>query len=61
MPLVSLSLNTSNNEVHFAETIFFKWARELYLEAATRRCPVERVLLEFWQNSQENTCARVLF
>ena len=30
-------------------------------EAVTRRCFVEKLLLEILQNSQENTCARVSF
>ena len=28
----------------------------LATEAITRRCSVKKVLLEIWQNSQENTC-----
>ena len=26
-----------------------------------KRCPVKKVILEIWQNSQENTCARISF
>ena len=28
------------------------------LEAVVQRCSVNKVFLETWQNSQENTCAR---
>ena len=31
------------------------------LEAVARRCSVKKVLLEISENSQENTCATVLF
>ena len=34
---------------------------ERSLEAVTQRCSVRKVFLEFSQNSQENTCARVSF
>ena len=30
-------------------------------EAVAQRCSVKKVLLETWQNSQENTCVRVSF
>ena len=30
-------------------------------EAVVRRCSVEKVFLDIWQNSQENTCTRVTF
>ena len=30
-------------------------------EADSRRCSVKKVFLEIYQNSQENTCARVSF
>ena len=30
-------------------------------EAVDQRCSVKKVFLRIWQNSQENTCARVLF
>ena len=30
-------------------------------EAVARRYSVKKVFLETWQNSQENTCARVFF
>ena len=32
----------------------------LLLEAVVQRCSVKKVFLEMSQNSQENTCARVL-
>ena len=32
---------------------------QLTLKAVTQRCSVKKVFLEFSQNSQENTCARV--
>ena len=31
------------------------------IEAVTGSCSVKKVFLEIWQNSQENTCARVSF
>ena len=31
------------------------------LEAVVRRCSVKKAFLEIFQNSQENTCARVSF
>ena len=30
-------------------------------EAVAQRCFFKKMLLEIWQNSQENTCARVSF
>ena len=33
----------------------------IVIEAVTWRCSVKKVFLEIWQNSQENTCARVSF
>ena len=33
----------------------------LRIEAVAQRCSVKKVFLEIWQNSQENTCARVSF
>ena len=30
-------------------------------EAVAQRCSVKKVFLQIWQNSQENTCARVSF
>ena len=32
-----------------------------FLEAVVRRCPVKKVFLKIFQNSQENTCARAFF
>ena len=29
------------------------------IEAVAQRCSVKKVFWEIWQNSQENTCARV--
>ena len=45
---------------------FFKGAGNAKLglrnsEAVDWRCFVKKVFLEIWQNSQENTCARVSF
>ena len=34
---------------------------QIYSEAFTRRCSVKKLLLEILQNSQETSCARVLF
>ena len=31
------------------------------LEAVAQMCSVRKVFLDIWQNSQENTCARVSF
>ena len=31
------------------------------IEAVAKRCSLKKVFLEIWQNSQENTCARVSF
>ena len=33
----------------------------LAIEAVIQRCSVEKVFLEIWQNSKENTCVRVSF
>ena len=32
-----------------------------FIEAVVQRCSVKKLLLEIWQNSQENNCARVSF
>ena len=34
---------------------------DLLLEAVVQGCSVKKVFLEVWQNSQENTCAKVSF
>ena len=39
----------------------FQILRENGIEAVVQRCSVKKVFLEISQNSQENTCARVLF
>ena len=31
------------------------------LEAVAQTCSVRKVFLDIWQNSQENTCARISF
>ena len=30
-------------------------------EAVAQRCSIKKMFIEIWQNSQENTCARVSF
>ena len=40
---------------------FLRPSFSLSTEAVVQRCSVKRVFLEIWQNSQENTCARVFF
>ena len=34
---------------------------ETRTEAVAQKCSFKKVFLEIWQNSQENTCARVSF
>ena len=41
--------------------ICFNLLPSLNIEAVARRCSVQKVFLEIWQNSQETTCTRVSF
>ena len=34
---------------------------QIQTEAVVQRCSIKQVFLKIWQNSQENTCARVSF
>ena len=49
----------------FKNTCFIEIYKRLVLkhqaEAVVQKCSVKKVFLEIWQNSQENTCARVSF
>ena len=51
---------------HYAETLthqlFLFWnCFRIIVEAGVQKCSVKKVFLQIWQNSQENTCARVSF
>ena len=57
-------LETVMNNGHPAEQEKLEEKRRAFYqsnEAVVQRCSVKKMSLEIWQNSQENTCARVSF
>ena len=71
----TLSLTLSSNNHHFfmiEPNQWYFWIKKVHIiinnkrlfiliEAATRNVLCKKVILVIWQNSQENTCARVSF
>ena len=53
-------LNVTFERVRFLRLFIFSQNHK-YLEAVARGSSVKKVFLEISQNSQKNTCARVLF
>ena len=54
------SMQVVPNESISPRVLCIAWACP-YSEAVVQRYSVEKVFLEIWQNSQENTCARTSF
>ena len=59
----SNSSNSVNSNIGYMDQTkkYNSFMSNFHREAVVRMCSVKKVLLEIWQNSRENTCAKVSF